>query len=81
MELLKGYEHPEPINVSYDDTSTSLVIELMDTDDITLDATTEYGVGFWSRFLYNGPSKLIEKPKWMGLMSLDSVPDNDPSGC
>jgi hypothetical protein len=44
------------------------VTEIVDTELQTLSGILEYGLGFWSKFLYNGKSvKLIEKPEWMGL--------------
>ncbi|CAD8140693.1 unnamed protein product [Paramecium octaurelia] len=36
------------------------------TDD-SINGVTEYGYGFWSRFLWNGPNKLVDKPAWMAL--------------
>lgn len=36
------------------------------TDD-AINGITEYGYGFWSRFLWNGPNKLVDKPAWMAL--------------
>lgn len=40
-------------------------------EDGSINGITEYGYGFWSRFLWNGETaKLINKPVWMGLSRL-----------
>lgn len=41
-----------------------------DDEESTVNGITEYGYGFWCKFLYNGPSKVLAKPDWMGLSRL-----------
>ena len=37
---------------------------------MSFDGMTDYGYGLWTRFVWNGKSKLINKPSWMGLTRL-----------
>jgi hypothetical protein len=53
--------------VAFNDPETALVEEIEDSEEHTLNGIMEYGYGFWSKFLYNGPAKLVDKPEWMGL--------------
>ncbi len=40
--------------IAFDAEDTVINEELEDSDDFTLNGITEYGIGFWSRFLWNG---------------------------
>ena len=46
--------------------------------DDSVNGLEEYGYGFWSRFVWNGPVKL-DKPSWQGLarLSINRVYEND----
>lgn len=39
------------------------------TDDY-INGVTEYGYGMWTRFIWNGERKLVDKPAWMALSRL-----------
>lgn len=39
-------------------------------EDDSVNGITEYGYGMWTRFVWNGPAKLISKPAWMALSRL-----------
>lgn len=54
----------------WDSGEAAYEIEMEDDDDGTLNGITEYGYGFWSKFLWNGKHKLINKPDWMGVSRL-----------
>ena len=74
QQVIEGWEIPEGIHdLGFDSEDTVINEELEDSDDFTLNGITEYGIGFWSRFLWNGmKSKLVNKPDWMGLTRISS---------
>lgn len=39
------------------------------TDD-SINGLTEYAYGMWTRFAWNGPKKLINKPTWLAVSRL-----------
>jgi hypothetical protein len=67
----------ESFDVAYNDAEHAGVIhELEDDGEHTLNGIIEYGIGFWSRFLWNGlKAKLLNKPEWMGLARVASRKD------
>lgn len=61
---------------AYDDAETAIVEEFEDSEEVTLNGIVEYGVGFWSRFLWNGlKAKIVDKPAWLGFVRLSSNRD------
>lgn len=67
----KGWEHKELTECVFSDEKTPIEIELKEADDNQINGITEYGYGFWSRWLWNGPtSKMVTKPVWTGLSRL-----------
>jgi len=50
-------------------TDQSLGKEVEITDDY-INGLTEYGYGMWTRFIWNGEKKLVDKPAWMALSRL-----------
>ena len=66
---MEDWEQEEGIkDIGFELDDTVINEELQDTDEFTLNGITEYGIGFWSRFLWNGmKSKLVNKPEWLGL--------------
>lgn len=61
IESVWGAERKVGVEVTYEDDS--------------INGLKEYGYGFWSRFAWNGPEKLINKPAWMALSRL-SINEN-----
>jgi hypothetical protein len=60
-------------DISFDQEDSPINEELEDSDEFTLNGILEYGIGFWSRFLWNGmKSKLVNKPEWLGLTRVTS---------
>jgi hypothetical protein len=44
---------------------------MVEAADKHINGLTEYGYGFWMRFLWNGnTAKLVSKPAWMALARL-----------
>ena len=58
----------EEFSIVYDEEDSAFSEDIGDTDEHTLNGILEYGIGFWSKFLFNGKKQLIEKPDWMGLV-------------
>lgn len=55
---------------AWDDKDSAYDIHMEDDEEGSVNGITEYGYGFWSKFLFNGPSKLLVKPDWMGMTRL-----------
>jgi len=62
-EMTKEWEFEEElINNEWDQSETKIQIEMNDGEDYKINGITEYGYGFWSRFLWNGLTyKLVDK--------------------
>jgi hypothetical protein len=59
---MEGWEMEEEDiqDIGYNEEDSVINEELEDSDDFTVNGITEYGIGFWSRFLFNGmKSKLV----------------------
>jgi hypothetical protein len=67
-EFLSKWESKEIVDNDQETTTIEATFE--DGEDHNINGLTEYGFGFWTRFLWNGKVKLIEKPDWMGLARL-----------
>lgn len=69
-------EAEEVIEIGWDKPESAIEYELTDTEESTLNGISEYAIGFWSRFLWNGgKSKLVDKPDWMGLTRISMNKD------
>lgn len=70
-------EDDEPVhNVASNAAPEGLEKEITDDDDHHINGITEYGYGFWMRFLWNGyTAKLVNKQPWHGLARLTTTPD------
>ncbi|CAD8058815.1 unnamed protein product [Paramecium sonneborni] len=44
-------------------------------DDLQIDGLMEYGYGMWTRFAWNTPIKMVNKPAWLSLSRLTVNPN------
>jgi protein transport protein SEC24 len=64
------------VNVDTKAPSPTLETEINDDGDHHINGITEYGYGFWMRFLWNGlTQKLVQKGPWLGLARLSNSKD------
>lgn len=59
-EFTKEWEFEEEIiNNEFDVAETKIEIEMNDGEDYVINGLTEYGYGYWSRWLWNGLTKKV----------------------
>jgi hypothetical protein len=78
VEHLDGWEPEEEI-LEHPFTGYSpeelIDVTIQENEETNINGITEYGYGIWTRFVWNGPAKLVNKPAWMALARLTIQPE------